>query len=1128
MDTLWPTRERPNAGSSCDEQEDEEEEVLASGTLQRGVDDLHVNALAQPPDTHASPQLLSTPPTTPSLDTRIAQLMHAIDVTVDIERAGDLVAELRASHRRLASEQARELRALEQLRASEWAASGARVRAMVRLWAGMVARDRVRVRGDVVAVVARLAGLRGPAELARWLAQACGLRLRSDEGLWVVEGSLPGDLPPAAAMALSVPQMVAGIPSAEGDQSEAEAEVESQAEADVNTEAQPMAEDGDDTCDMAVDSPPAPSRSPERSPPRSSRRARRVTNYAEHALAGVSAMFSEPSPSKRARRTAAATTRPRAAAAAAAASLVPSLTLDQIRQMLQDAGGAVCVPADHAPSLDILRQPHMVPLLVPRSATLPAHVVARRAASTETQQVTDALADRFPLPVIAGRWVPQQQRKYAAYVARGLCRAVNVHAALRGATCQALGSSAAMCKHCVTRKADQPCLFRDVAVLTTLTLVMFDASRVVRTLAAPMFLEPAVEDLLADCADQPPAAWFAHRVGTPAWPAAYCALAVAPLLSPVLARAAKQLDCTVHFAGAEYTALPSVGCSSAPCVRHPLFDGSRELCDACGGELFAVYFMCCVCARELCTRCFDAWDDAPRVRYVGDRKFVGEQSAERAITCRTMPRVPGKPKLAHCKEQFVRVSRLAPATVGRALGVARAAESAARLLGPVDCVGRVAPADCDEFEARVASLQQRTRALHAYAPWEDAPVCVQPGELTLAEFSRLWRRGTVVVVRGLLARLDADVWAPAWWARNRGHEPVTILDCTRKATPIAPPPGTTLSWTIADFFRWFDSPPDSDDDAEAAEPDRARKLRKHVRSGILKLKDYPPSEDFAAKLPKHFSRFMNALPFPEYTHRGGVLNLASRLPRGCLPPDLGPKMYCAYGSTDAVGGHGTTNLHCDMADAVNIMCYAVGNRPDQPAAAWDLFPDACLPALRQYAAQELPPPPSVRPEDPIHDQLTFMTAEHRRAFCERNPGVRTVRVYQNPGDAVFVPAGFAHQVCNYANAVKVAVDFVSPERVSHCARLAEEFRRLPLSHARGSDKLQLDNMLFWTLAADHECGIVPSAEMGNQRGGGGGGDGGGDGQGSSASSDSGASAGANGSTSASASASRSRQERKER
>lgn len=65
---------------------------------------------------------------------------------------------------------------------------------------------------------------------------------------------------------------------------------------------------------------------------------------------------------------------------------------------------------------------------------------------------------------------------------------------------------------------------------------------------------------------------------------------------------------------------------------------------------------------------------------------------------------------------------------------------------------------------------------------------------------------------------------------------------------------------------------------------------------------------------------MQNLPLSEYTNRTGRLNLASCLPDFFVRPDLGPKMYNAYGSA-LYPSKGTTNLHLDISDAVNFMVY---------------------------------------------------------------------------------------------------------------------------------------------------------------------------------------------------------------
>lgn len=60
---------------------------------------------------------------------------------------------------------------------------------------------------------------------------------------------------------------------------------------------------------------------------------------------------------------------------------------------------------------------------------------------------------------------------------------------------------------------------------------------------------------------------------------------------------------------------------------------------------------------------------------------------------------------------------------------------------------------------------------------------------------------------------------------------------------------------------------------------------------------------------------------PDLTRPDGVLNLASRLPTNGYRPVLGPQLYCAYSSSDE-STLGTTKLHVDVIDALNILVHA--------------------------------------------------------------------------------------------------------------------------------------------------------------------------------------------------------------
>jgi len=71
---------------------------------------------------------------------------------------------------------------------------------------------------------------------------------------------------------------------------------------------------------------------------------------------------------------------------------------------------------------------------------------------------------------------------------------------------------------------------------------------------------------------------------------------------------------------------------------------------------------------------------------------------------------------------------------------------------------------------------------------------------------------------------------------------------------------------------------------------------------VLKLKDWPPSNLFEESLPRHCAEFIYSLPFKEYTDPfKDVLNLAAKLPKAVLQPDIGPKTYIAYEFSQELG-----------------------------------------------------------------------------------------------------------------------------------------------------------------------------------------------------------------------------------
>ncbi|KAB7504262.1 Lysine-specific demethylase 3B [Armadillidium nasatum] len=337
-------------------------------------------------------------------------------------------------------------------------------------------------------------------------------------------------------------------------------------------------------------------------------------------------------------------------------------------------------------------------------------------------------------------------------------------------------------------------------------------------------------------------------------------------------------------------------------------------------------------------------------------------------------------------------------------------------------------------------------------------------------FQDQWKRGQPVIVSGTGQNLDSDLWKPQSFAKDFGEAKNNLINClTDNIVPNQP---------MKKFWEGFEH--------------YGKRLKDEKgQPMVLKLKDWPPTDDFAEMLPRRFNDLMRILPMGEYTRRNGSLNLAGRLPECFVRPDLGPKMYIAYGSV-SYPSKASTNLHLDISDAVNVMCYVgvpkdvefeenmretlkaiddagcdiltrqrVREKEEVPGALWHIYhardADKIRDLLNKVAIER---GKKLEPfHDPIHDQSWYLDGPLRERLYKEY-AVEGYAIVQCMGDAVFIPAGAPHQVRNLQNCVKVAEDFVSPENISHCFHLTQEFRHLSDTHTNHEDKLQIKNIIY--------------------------------------------------------------------
>ncbi|KAG5643259.1 hypothetical protein DXG03_001269 [Asterophora parasitica] len=491
-------------------------------------------------------------------------------------------------------------------------------------------------------------------------------------------------------------------------------------------------------------------------------------------------------------------------------------------------------------------------------------------------------------------------------------------------------------------------------------------------------------------------------------------------------------------------------------IHRPREREVRATCDTCMTSIFSSSWLCRLCGREACAECFTTVSELT----AGSENASTDPKVLQAIEARREKHAHANPfflqctkRIEHQAKDFSPMSRFCEKELSTAIH-----EMEELLKETDDGVTSSNLREEDNDEEVEAPLPEGFPAFTTANPF--IPVNLSHNTLSTPtlpirrfedavlkqeNFPRIWGLGEPLVVTSVLDKFDIE-WTPEYFISKYGLQSCLIIECQTEVNKRI---------TVGEFFREFG--------------------KYEGRGECWKLKDWPPSTDFKKAFPELYLDFSKAAPVPSYVRRDGVLNIASHFPADTVSPDLGPKMYNAMATDQVAGSKGTTRLHMDMADALNIMTYAAP-APDGKAgcAAWDIFRAGDSNKLRDFL-KGLPAASiaangkdgengaaktGVIVTDPIHGQQFYLDEELRAKLYEET-GVKSYRFYQRPGEAVFIPAGCAHQVANLSDCVKVAVDFVSPENVVRCERLTREFREQNQRKVWKEDVLQLRTMMWF-------------------------------------------------------------------
>lgn len=137
----------------------------------------------------------------------------------------------------------------------------------------------------------------------------------------------------------------------------------------------------------------------------------------------------------------------------------------------------------------------------------------------------------------------------------------------------------------------------------------------------------------------------------------------------------------------------------------------------------------------------------------------------------------------------------------------------------------------------------------------------------------------------------------------------------------------------------------------------------------------------------------------------------------CTLMSVGPKMYIAREDRNK---EGSTRLHMDLSDAINILVRMENSSTgEQGGALWHIFSREDTVRLSEILKTH---PSYKRGGNPIHQQSIYLTSSDLE-HLKKNYGIIPYCIIQRAGQAVCIPAGCAHQVCDISMLYFLRPDF---------------------------------------------------------------------------------------------------------